>query len=84
VYLLHVLGDFQSPQALDLPLWGAGPYRIGPPDHMIGAKALDQRAHQRGRKTRFGDTSIGKQLSEVAIDIPDAVFTGNIREVADP
>src|ERR1700704_5407669 len=31
VLALHVHGDLQAAQALDLPLRRAGPYRIGPP-----------------------------------------------------
>src|SRR5216683_629661 len=42
----HVGLCIKSPHGLDLPLRRSGPYRVCPPDHVVGAEALDQRAHQ--------------------------------------
>src|SRR5260370_5079097 len=84
VLLLHVLGDLQSSHRLDLPLWRAGPHRIGAPDHTVGAQSLDQRAHHGGREARLGDHRPGEDRAQVAIDVADAVLSGNLGEVAQP
>src|SRR5437763_10840868 len=44
IFLLHILGDFESTQRFDLPLWRPIPNRIGAPQDVIHPHALDQRA----------------------------------------
>src|SRR5262245_59055398 len=44
VLALHVRGDLEPPQCLDLPLRRAVPHGIGAPEHVVQAETLDERA----------------------------------------
>src|SRR5262245_57442751 len=41
VLFLHVLGDLEAAQGLDLPLWRAGPDCVRAPAHVVGAQTAD-------------------------------------------
>jgi hypothetical protein len=45
VLALHIVGNFQPAQTLNLPLRRTGPDRIGPPADAILAEALEHNAH---------------------------------------
>ncbi len=83
-FLPHVVGNLEPAQTLDLPLRRTGPYGIGAPDHVVGAEPLDQRAHQRRGKPRLRHRRPREELAEIAVDIGDAIFRGNLGELADP
>src|SRR3981189_2745949 len=59
VFPAHVLGNLEAAQPLDLPLRRAGPQRVGAPDDVVDAHALDQHAHQASAKTRRGTRGLG-------------------------
>ena len=84
VLLLHVLGDLQPAQPLDLPLRRAGPHRVGAPHHVIGAQSFDQRPHDRCAQPRLRHRGHGEDLPEIAVDVVDAVLRRNLGEVGDP
>src|SRR6516165_3367576 len=84
VALLHLLRDLETAQPFDLPLRRAGPNRIGAPQHVVGAKPLDERAHQRRGEPRFSDRRPREELSQIAVDIADAVFLRDLGEIAGP
>ena len=84
VLALHVLRNLEPAQRLDLPLRRAGPYRVGPPYDVVGAEALDERAHHRRAQARLGDGALREDLAEIAVDVGHAVLRGNLREVGHP
>ena len=63
---LHGLGDFQAAQGFDLPLRRAGPHRIGAPDHVVGAHALNQLAEHGRAQSGLGHRALGEDLAEPA------------------
>src|SRR5882762_5482340 len=84
VFLLHVLGDLEPAQRLDLPLRRAGPQRVGAPDDMVGAEALDERAHDERAKARLGGRGPGEDLPEIAVDVSHSVLLWDLGEVVHP
>ena len=84
VFLLHVLGNFEAPHRLDLPLRGAVPDGIGAPDHVIDAHSLDQRADERGGKLGVRDRGIGKRRAQLGIDVGHAELLRNLRQIGRP
>ncbi len=84
VFLLHVLGDLEAAQALDLPLRRAGPHGVGAPAHAVDTHLLDHDAHQGGGDPRLGDHGHGEELAYVGIDVVDAVDFRDVGEVAGP
>src|ERR1700730_10741232 len=84
VFLAHVLGNLEAAQPLDLPLRCAGPQRVGAPDDMVDAHALDQHAHQGSAKTRLDHRGLGEDLAKVGVDVADAVLGRDVGQVAGP
>ena len=84
VFLLHVFRDLEPAQRLDLPLRRAGPHRVGAPHDVVGAQALDQRAHDRRAEPRIGGRRPREELPEVAVDVLHAVLLRDLGEVGDP
>src|SRR5882762_3633451 len=79
-----MVGALQSPQALDLPLRRAGPYRVGAPDDAVMAQPLNQGTHYGRRQHRLGDHVPGEDRTQVAIDVADTVLLGDLGEVGEP
>src|ERR1700730_6490179 len=79
IFLLHILGDFEPTQRLDLPLGRPVPNRVGAPQHMIDPHALDQRADQRGAEFRMRHGRIGKRRAKLRVDVSDAELLWNFR-----
>ena len=84
VLLLDVLRDLEPAQRLDLPLRRAGPERVGAPDDVVGAHALDHRAEHERAHARLGHVAVGEDLAEVGVDVVHAVLPGDVGEVGDP
>ncbi len=81
---MHLLRDFQAPQAFDLPLRRAGPHRVRAPHDVVGAQAFDQLAHHGRAQARFGQGALGKDLAQIAVHVFHAVLLRDVGQVGDP
>src|SRR5688572_20513841 len=84
VLALHVLGNLETAQRLDLPLRRTGPDGVGAPDDVIGTESLDELPHHRCAQTRLRHGALREDLSEIAVDVGHAVLRGNLGEVGHP
>src|SRR5215471_13082757 len=84
ILLLHVRGNLQSAERLDLPLGRAIPERIGAPYHVVDPEPADQAAHERRGEARVGDGGIGEGRANLAVDVADPVLGRDLGEVRGP
>ena len=85
VFLLHVLGDFETAQRLRSATEASrSTPRVGSPYHVIGAESLDERAHDRRSEEQVGSGRPGEELPQVAVHVRDAVLPGDLGQVGDP
>src|SRR5215469_10418114 len=80
----HVLGDFEPPQCLDLPLRRAVPYRVSAPEHMIGAEPLDQCPHERSAEAWVRRSRHRERGSDIGVDITDPMLGRDLSEIRYP
>src|SRR5882762_872602 len=84
ILLLHILGDFEPTQRLDLPLGRPVPDRVGAPQDMIDPHTLDQRADQGSAEFGMRHGRVGKRRAKLGVDVGDSELLRNIREIAGP
>src|ERR1700728_2326315 len=82
--LLQILRDFEAAEGLDLPLRSALPDCVSSPKDVIVSKAFDQHADHGAGDPRTGGAAAAKNCAQIGIDVADAVFLRDLREIADP
>src|SRR4029077_19897028 len=84
VLLLHVLGNLEPAQPLNLPLRRARPDRVCAPADVVVAGPFAEDAHERCAQTRLGGPAPGEELTHVAIDVRHSELFGDLGQIAHP
>src|SRR3546814_4386505 len=69
MFLLHLFGNLEPPQSLDLPLRLAGPDGVRAPDHSLWLQTFDENAQHRGGHARLLDDRVSAVLADVGPNI---------------
>lgn len=84
VFLLHILGNFHSPEGFNLPLRRTKPKRIRSPDDVIRPQALHQQPNHGCGNARIADATTCETGSHVRVNIPDTILAWNFDKIGHP